>query len=330
MPKRKSFEDRLAQLNDTGGTESPGLVGNKAADAPLPAPQRRKLGLAPKLVLTLGAMLVVGSGAMAFVQMKGGDGLNLGLASLELPSLSDFLPGKEVNAWTYLPQMADDWITVTPDDVSRDVQASIRAVAQRYPGGEDALRAHPDFQSVGRYLDPEARPAGLLNQKSPKTQGKVLYLHPDKGAFVVEINFLKSDRALGFSEETERWQNTLADNAETGLNTGEKIQRLRFADHPAVNVAAPLMDNLMPAKIDEAANTWTQFNLRVALNYRAFLTVTGTGYPETVATLIGALDGTVLAERAERLTGTTPSLTSQAESTKPNAIEQALPAPAKL
>jgi hypothetical protein len=275
------------------GTAGPGMGGFAA-----PPPRRRRgLPVLPIVSLVLflpGALFALHLTASISDEMQGNPD-SKGLLERIFPSPEP--------AWAALPPAPADWMRVTPDDaVPDDVQLAIDNVSTRWPGGEPALRAHPAFQAMGRYLDAEGRPGSMLNPRNPTKEGRAMYLARDGQAVLVELELLPEDKPLGFPDDPESWADALAEHADRYTLPGTAIQRVTMAGLPAVNVYGTRSDNLLETELRPGFSGWVKMDLRVPLNQRARLHIRGVTSPRMAETLIEGVDRAAL---AARLGGTT-------------------------
>jgi len=242
------------------------------------------LPLVSLVLFVPGALLVLHLASLVEDSL-GGDLASRGLADRLFPF------AETDAAWSYLPEAPGGWLRATPDDaVPGDVQRAIDHVATRWPGGEAQLRTHLGFQSLGRYLDQHGRPATLLNPRSPRNQGQVLFLHPDGTILSMGITLLPTDRALGPDDAPQAWQAEALRRGEAARWRVDAVHELSVAGFPAISFARSLIANVPPAPFDDRSRTPVRLDLVVVLDARAYITFRGLATPSQARALLAATD----------------------------------------
>lgn len=212
--------------------------------------------------------------------------------------LFDRVAPREIRADELLPAPAQGWVRVTEADARPDVQQAISDLAARYPGGEAALRRHPAFQAVGRFLDEAAKPASMMNRKSPRTRGLALYVATGGELFSAELELLAPDKALGPEGDPAAWAERVAHVADLYSGPGGGVAQHRIGPFRAVETHGRAGPRLQPGSRSPA-----QFVVTVPLDARAKVTLRAMAAPASVDRFLRTLNLPAIAARTQQTFG---------------------------
>ena len=225
-------------------------------------------------------------------------------------TLGDDLP----LAWTYLPQAPEGWIVVTPEDSpttfgtgktqdekravsenhKRDVEAALRRVAARFPGGRDALEAHPNFVRIQDYLS--SQPVSRKFRGRRTNKGEVLYVGNDNSFLKITLHFLPAEQALGPMEDRRAWGDGIL--AQIDDRFGVKGVPTSFMNFHG-GVAYGENSNVTRVTQPSIGSKPEVYDMSLALNYRTAIKIIGLAPPETMKRILRSIDTDLIMNRIE-------------------------------
>jgi len=133
--------------------------------------------------------------------------------------------------WTLLPPAPEGWIRVTPGDARQ--ADPFAGIAARWPGGADALRAHPAHENIAVYLNVYDEP-GLEEKYTAYDPRSALYLHADGMSFRASLEPFLQGSDVGFTDGLSAA--TAAAERSAGRSSLQSVERVRLGDLAGMRV----------------------------------------------------------------------------------------------
>ena len=314
-----SFDERLKKLqaqNDAGA--APAKPATHPAYVPEPAPfrapprDRGGSGGFGKAVIVLLVVVFVVMVGLAFVTLQQTSALEdlatpeiggmiaqetpeNGVEAPQAPGFMARLIGGPLNPdgnaepgarpVAFLPPAPKGWLRVSQTEAA-DAGIADRLRAE-WPGGVEALRAHPGYQNLNFFLKANKTPdmeTRVLSQK----RGNAIYLEPNGEWVMLTVSFLDAKAALGDADAPETWLGGLGAKVGKKADSSQVVETVTLGSVRGINLTAAT-PNPRQAPIAERRDAPNQIALSVPLAHRVLLRFEGYITPNRVPGFITAM-----------------------------------------